>query len=738
MEISVLTAVVLGGTSLGGGRGSVFNAIIGAVLVLMVSSGLIRLGVPGSVNLLILGLILILAVLIDAKWVKNRGKILGRVYVSPTYLDLPAQAPGTAAAYVPNDRLRDVETIGLGEIEGPEDVILDKNDHLYCGTRHGTIVRFLAPDYQHHEVFAHIGGHPLGLAFDADDNLVTCVGGMGVYRVSPAGVVGKVTDETSRSALSIVDDSRLRLPDDLDIAHDGRIFFSEATIRYEMSSWALDALEGRGNGRIMCFDPRTGKTRTVLRNLIFPNGLCMCPDGQSFLFPPHRPLPVALPEHQHRMRAEVFGRGCGAGDAVGHQRREASHGDLDARAQRLALSRRNFEQPDRPLPPSGCGSLVDGFAGLLGHCLVAVFGNAVRRIVGRRGAGVTIPVMDGPLRPNRRLDEAELAAQIPAVDNLVSDGATLLCSSGPDLVRLATSPSSVMETGRHRLPDEVTALAAGPGGLLAAGLAGGGVTWRDASGAWTTPTRFGMDLGCVTALLFLDARTLIVANGSTTRPMGEWKRDLMSGGRTGAVLCCDLAAQSARPLAVGLGFPYGLALDETGRVLVSESWRHRVIALDAAGKAQPKVVLDNLPAYPARLSRTSGGGFWLALFAPRNQLVEFILQEDDYRRGMMAEVEPDAWVAPSLGRGRAVDAPIQAGAVRQMGILKPWAPSLSCGLVVSCDAALAPRASLHSRTDGSRHGVTSVVEHDGALFVAAKGADCLLRSELQHPSSGMP
>ena len=284
LEISVLTAVVLGGTSLGGGRGSVFNAVIGAILVLMITNGLVRLGVPGSVNLLVLGLVLILAVFVDAKWVKNRSKILGKVYVSPTYLDIAAPTGAEAPILTPNDCLRNVETIGLGAIEGPEDVILDADDHLYCGTRYGTIVRFMAPDYSRHEVFAQIGGHPLGLAFDRDGNLVTCVGGMGVYKVSPAGEVDKVTDETGRSPLSIVDDSRLRLPDDLDIARDGRIFFSEATIRYEMSSWALDALEGRGNGRILCFDPRSGKTRTVLRNLVFPNGICMCPDGQSFLF----------------------------------------------------------------------------------------------------------------------------------------------------------------------------------------------------------------------------------------------------------------------------------------------------------------------------------------------------------------------------------------------------------------------------------------------------------------------
>ena len=284
LEISVLTAVVLGGVSLGGGRGSVGNAIIGAILVLILTNGLIRMSTPGSVNQLVLGLILIFAVLFDAKWVKNRGKILSKVYVSPTYLALPPREDRDLATFALNDRLSEVETIGLGVVEGPEDVVLDADDNLYTGTRHGTIVRFLAPDYRRSEVFARIGGHPLGLAFDKQGDLLTCVGGMGVYRVRPNGAVSLVTDETNRSWLSVIDDSRLRLPDDLDIAPDGRIFFSEATIRYEMADWVTDALEGRGNGRLICHDPRMGETRTVLRGLIFPNGITMCRDGQSLLF----------------------------------------------------------------------------------------------------------------------------------------------------------------------------------------------------------------------------------------------------------------------------------------------------------------------------------------------------------------------------------------------------------------------------------------------------------------------
>lgn len=285
MEIAVLTAVVLGGVSLGGGRGSVGNAVIGSVLVLILTSGLIRLSMPGSVNQLILGLVLIAAVLFDAKWVKNRGKLLNKVYISPTYLKLAEQtARDEKDVLAVNDRLGATQLIGLGQVEGPEDVVLDRDDNLYTGTRHGTIVRFLAPDYARSEVFARIGGHPLGLAFAPNGDLLTCVGGMGVYRVAPDGKVAKVTDETNRSLLSVIDDSRLRLPDDLDVAPDGRIFFSEATIRYEMSEWAVDALEGRGNGRLICHDPKTGSTRTVLRGLIFPNGVTICRDGQSLLF----------------------------------------------------------------------------------------------------------------------------------------------------------------------------------------------------------------------------------------------------------------------------------------------------------------------------------------------------------------------------------------------------------------------------------------------------------------------
>jgi ribose transport system permease protein len=287
LEVTVLTACVLGGISLGGGKGSVMKALVGTLIVLLIVNGLTTMSLHGGYNRMVLATILLLAAMIDIRWLKNKDRIVNKVYVSPTYHGMPpapSTAPDSGTPWALNDKLKNVHVIGLGRIEGPEDVILDRDDNLYAGSRHGDIVRFFPPDYERMEIFAHIGGTPLGMAFDKHDNLYVCIGGMGLYRVTPERKVEKVTDETNRSYSSVNDDSRLRLADDLDISDDGRIFFSEATVRYEMHEWATDGLEARGNGRIICYDTRTGKTHTVLRDLKFPNGVCIASDGQSFLF----------------------------------------------------------------------------------------------------------------------------------------------------------------------------------------------------------------------------------------------------------------------------------------------------------------------------------------------------------------------------------------------------------------------------------------------------------------------
>lgn len=287
LEIMALTAAVVGGNSLGGGRGSVAKGLMGAVIVLVMTNGLIRLGYGTGTNQMVLGLLLAAAVTIDIRWLKNRHKVLNEVYVAPVYLAMgPTQSaePGSGSPYALNNRLAEAEAIGLGELEGPEDVILDRDDHLYCGTRHGEIVRFLAPDYRQSEVFAHVGGFPLGLAFDRQGNLLSCVGAMGLYAISPDRVVTKLSAETRRSLTSVVDDARLRDPNDLDIAPDGRVYFTDSTKRYDAHDWTLDSIENRATGRLLVYDPKDGSTTTLLDGYRYTNGVCMAHDNRSLFF----------------------------------------------------------------------------------------------------------------------------------------------------------------------------------------------------------------------------------------------------------------------------------------------------------------------------------------------------------------------------------------------------------------------------------------------------------------------
>ena len=230
-------------------------------------------------------------------------------------------------------------------------------------------------------------------------------------------------------------------------------------------------------------------------------------------------------------------------------------------------------------------------------------------------------------------------------------------------------------------------------------------------------------VGCITALAYGEDGALWLANGSASHPPSGWSADLMQKGSSGSLWKREAEGHEFRKIAGHIAYPYGLHPTENG-VFVSESWSHRILHFDGSGGR--KTVLDHLPGYPARLSPAAGGGAWLALFAPRNRLIEFVLQESRYRHDMMAEVPREYWIAPALVSNRSFLEPLQCGGIKTMGIHKPWSPSRSYGLVVRLDTSMRPLHSLHSRANGERHGICSAVEINGQVFAASKGGDCVL------------
>jgi len=332
--------------------------------------------------------------------------------------------------------------------------------------------------------------------------------------------------------------------------------------------------------------------------------------------------------------------------------------------------------------------------------MIASLVRAYNNLLGRGDAAVTVPPLDGPLRPNRLLDAALSRQPLEAVDSLVSQDGVLLAAAGNRLLARGAD-------GQWR---ERGSYGRNIAGLAAVGIEGGAFAGR--------AYRADAQVTCITALV-ATADRLYVANGSATIAAADWQRDLLERNATGSLWRIDLASGATTRLAGDLAWPSGLAFDATGLVF-SEAWRHRLVRLDEAHPGRLETLQADLPAYPGRLT-PAADGYWLALFAPRSQLVEFVLREPAYCHRMMAEVPQAFWVAPRLRSGSSFYESLQGGAVKHLGMVKPWAPTMSAGLCVKLDATFRPRSSLQSRADGHSHGVTSIAEHGGQLFVAARG-----------------
>ena len=73
LELTVVTAALLGGNSAGGGRGSVGKALVGAIIVSLLNNGLVRLGLQSGASSMVIGLVLLFAIGFDVRWSQIRA-----------------------------------------------------------------------------------------------------------------------------------------------------------------------------------------------------------------------------------------------------------------------------------------------------------------------------------------------------------------------------------------------------------------------------------------------------------------------------------------------------------------------------------------------------------------------------------------------------------------------------------------------------------------------------------------
>lgn len=344
-----------------------------------------------------------------------------------------------------------------------------------------------------------------------------------------------------------------------------------------------------------------------------------------------------------------------------------------------------------------------------------------------------IPVLDGGFSPNTRLEEAATLAELASPDGVCIGGdGTVYVSTGNRVVAFRGGDLSQPRTFAD-LGGAAGSLAVLPDGTILAAVAGRGVVALGQDGQPKARLERAGDapLACVTAIAVLDDGGVALTDGSRANGPDAWLSDLMQKHRgSGRLVVCAADLSGARVVRDGLAWPAGVApAPEAGRVLVTEAWSHRLLSVPLDG-GRETVLVKNFAGYPCRLARAAGGGTWVAFFALRTQLTEFVLRENAFRARMMESVAPELWIGPSLGGHFDYREPTQIGRIKKLGIQKPWAPPRSYGLVARLDAAGDAIESLHSRVSGALHGITDVAEHDGRLLLVSKGHGRLAAAEL--------
>jgi sugar lactone lactonase YvrE len=197
------------------------------------------------------------------------------VPVDPVSWEAPPNQ-GYTGKFATNDRLKAIELFPIGDNHGPEDIALDAQGRIYAATHEGRIVR-LKSDCTNPENWVETGGRPLGIDFDNDGNLIVADAYRGLLSVAPDGTITELA--------KVADGIQIRYADDVDVALDGKIYFSDASTKfgaeelggtYEAS--LLDLNEHGGHGRLLVYDPATGKASTLMDGLNFANGVAVSRD----------------------------------------------------------------------------------------------------------------------------------------------------------------------------------------------------------------------------------------------------------------------------------------------------------------------------------------------------------------------------------------------------------------------------------------------------------------------------
>jgi len=205
---------------------------------------------------------------------------LAPVPIEPVAWQAPT-APGYTGPYARNARLANLQSVAIGGEIGPEGMAAGPDGKIYAAVASGAIVRMNA-DGSGFEKWVETGGRVLGIDFDGAGRLIAADAMRGLLAITPDG---KIT-----LLVGGIDGDPLRYTNSVAVAKSGRIYFTDSTRRFgamavggTFLASVLDIMEHSATGRVLEFDPATRRTRILMRDLCFANGVALSADERSLL-----------------------------------------------------------------------------------------------------------------------------------------------------------------------------------------------------------------------------------------------------------------------------------------------------------------------------------------------------------------------------------------------------------------------------------------------------------------------
>ena len=205
------------------------------------------------------------------------GALLATLWLLSARAPVDAQAwqpppnPGLTGAFAPNQALSGITEIPVGT--APEHVACGADGALYTSLDGGAVLRGNAKGLW--DVIGNTEGRPLGLRTDGKGGLWIADSMRGLLHMSATGEIKVLATEINNEPLKFVDD--------LDVDSSGRIWFSDASARFDYTQVALDFFEGSRTGRLLRYDPATSQIEVMMDGLFFANGVTLGPNEEYVL-----------------------------------------------------------------------------------------------------------------------------------------------------------------------------------------------------------------------------------------------------------------------------------------------------------------------------------------------------------------------------------------------------------------------------------------------------------------------